>query len=92
MAPFNNANVKKWNGVNSLGGMAATGMWPTPVATDGSKMPSGSLSRAVRPDLEFSKRKNGRKSFIPTPAVQDGKGAGRRGGKPGHAQAKALDG
>jgi len=27
-----NANVKKWGGVNSLGGMAATGMWPTPKA------------------------------------------------------------
>ena len=24
--------MKKWNGVNSLGGMAATGMWPTPSA------------------------------------------------------------
>ena len=29
-----NANVKKWGGVNSLGGMAATGMWPTPQASD----------------------------------------------------------
>tara|TARA_Y100000593_G_C4216500_1_gene289488 strand:- start:75 stop:635 length:561 start_codon:yes stop_codon:yes gene_type:complete len=29
-----NANVKKWNGVNSLGGMAATGMWPTPTTRD----------------------------------------------------------
>tara|TARA_R100000458_G_C8142837_1_gene153325 strand:- start:221 stop:610 length:390 start_codon:yes stop_codon:yes gene_type:complete len=29
-----NANVKKWGGLNSLGGMAATGMWPTPSAAD----------------------------------------------------------
>ena len=25
-----NANVKKWGGINSLGGMAETGQWPTP--------------------------------------------------------------
>ena len=29
-----NANVKKWGGINSLGGMAATGLWPTPSAAD----------------------------------------------------------
>jgi hypothetical protein len=29
-----NGNVKKWGGVNSLGGMAATGLWPTPNARD----------------------------------------------------------
>ena len=28
--PNRGANVKKWGGVNSLGAMAHTGMWPTP--------------------------------------------------------------
>ena len=29
-----NGNVRKWGGVNSLGGMAETGMWPTPKSRD----------------------------------------------------------
>jgi len=29
-----NGNIKKWGGINSLGGMAATGYWPTPQAGD----------------------------------------------------------
>ena len=37
-----NANVKKWGGVNSLGGMAATAMWPTPQTTG---LDGGSNSR-----------------------------------------------
>ena len=32
-------------------------MWPTPVASDAKKLSSGSLSRAVRPDLKFCYRK-----------------------------------
>ena len=42
-------------------------MWPTPVATDATKCPSESLSRAVRPDLVFS--------YWPTPAARDYKEA-----------------
>lgn len=38
--------------------------WPTPIATDAKKMPSKSLSRAVRPDLKFSHRHNGKKTFF----------------------------
>jgi hypothetical protein len=29
-----NGNVKKYGGINSLGGMAATGMWPTPTTQE----------------------------------------------------------
>jgi hypothetical protein len=53
-----NANVKKWGGVNSLGGMAATGMWPTPTTSNakgaskkryaGSPHYRGNLDEAVR--------------------------------------------
>ena len=39
-------------------------MWPTPIATEATKCPSESLSRAVRPDLRFS--------FWPTPAASAG--------------------
>ena len=45
----------------------AVKMWPTPVATDATKCPSESLSRAVRPDLVFS--------YWPTPAARDCKEA-----------------
>ena len=49
--------------------------WPTPVATDAIKMPSGSLSRAVRPDLQQSFRKGRTAEIVPTAAASDGKGA-----------------
>jgi hypothetical protein len=32
-----NANTKQWGGVNSLGGMAVTGKWPTPTARLGAQ-------------------------------------------------------
>jgi len=41
-----NANVKKWGGINSLGGMAATGKWPTPTMQDAEN--NGSQSQMKR--------------------------------------------
>lgn len=54
-------------------------IWPTPVANDGNKMPSGSLARAVRPELQQSFRKNEarreRLKNVPTPLASDSKGS-----------------
>lgn len=51
--------------------------WPTPIASEAEKMSSGTLSRAVRPDLVFSMRKNGPETF-PTPASSNAKGCPKK--------------
>ena len=71
-----NANTKQWGGVNSLSGMAATGMWPTPTVHGNhnrkglSKNSGDGLSTAVK--------------MWPTPTRSDGMGgpgsSGRDGG------------
>ena len=48
-------------------------MWPTPLASDGKKDPSGSLSRAVRPDLPFSFRTGQRDKVWSTPTAHNAK-------------------
>lgn len=52
-------------------GHQAKHLWPTPIATDGSKTPSGSLSRAVRPELRWSFRKGQKEKKWPTPLASD---------------------
>ncbi len=54
------------------------GAWPTPLATDASKNPSNSLSRAVNPSLDFSFRK-GRSKTWPTPRASSAHGPGIHG-------------
>lgn len=50
--------------------MAEHGMWPTPLAGDGEKMSSGSLARAVRPELPW--RYDGReRPMFPTPRAKE---------------------
>ena len=52
-----NANVKKWGGINSLVGMAATGMWPTPTANeDAAGTPNGKMQKMLgnHPDVRNS--------------------------------------
>jgi hypothetical protein len=46
-------------------------MWPTPLATDGSKCPSGSLARAVNPALRATFRNKEEGRNWPTPAARD---------------------
>ncbi len=45
--------------------------WPTPLATDGSKCPSGSLARAVNPALQATFRNKEEGRNWPTPAARD---------------------
>jgi hypothetical protein len=48
-----------------------SGLWPTPLATDGSKCPSGSLARAVNPALQATFRNKVEGRNWPTPAARD---------------------
>jgi len=52
-----NANVKKWGGVNSLGGMAATAMWPK--QTPSGNWPTPTCADAFTDKLKSSQQKEG---------------------------------
>jgi len=68
--PQSNANTKRWGGVNSLGQMAKTGMFPTPAASTYGSNQGGARGRVgpVRHSLEGMARKN----LWPTPKVARG--------------------
>ena len=78
-----NANVKKWGGVNSLGGMAATGMWPTPKSVQMWRTPTAHewkntghstqihLSDQVRPMQVKNPKKIAAMGLWPTPQAGD---------------------
>jgi len=67
--PQSNANTKRWGGVNSLGQMAKTGLFPTPTATSYGTGNNYEVNEgqpaAHRPSLETMARK----SVWPTPTV-----------------------
>jgi hypothetical protein len=54
-----------------------SGSWPTPIATDGEKCPSASLSRAVNPSLKASYRNRQEGMMWPTVRSTDGERGGR---------------
>ena len=66
--PQSGGNVKKWHGVNSLGAMAKTGMWPTPAARDWRDGRNQSCWGNSRPLNEVVK-------MWPTPNQRDYKGS-----------------
>ena len=49
--PNKNANTTRWQGVNSLGQMAKTGMWPTPRTSSGGGNKSIGVNAPYRPAL-----------------------------------------
>lgn len=69
-----NANVRKWGGVNSLGGMAETGLWPTPNAAE-------DQAEKYTPETSYKHFKEGRqvhlsqcvrdKRMFPTPNASE---------------------
>ena len=52
-------------------------MLPTPIASESEKMSSGTLSRAVRPDLQFRISSWSREMW-PTPSASNAKGASKK--------------
>jgi hypothetical protein len=73
-------NVKKWNGVNSLAGMARTGMWPTPTTQDAKNNGGPSQWERNSDPLNVAVQR-----MWPTPTSADGMGgpgnSGRDGGE-----------
>lgn len=65
---------------------SAVHRWPTPVATEATKNPSDSLSRAVSPDLQFSFRSKEEGRTFPTPTASQ-----HKGWSPGHNRAETND-
>ena len=59
------------DGKSSNRGLAAQVMWPTPMATDGTKCPSASLPRAVNPELRATFRNKAEGLRWPTPTARD---------------------
>ena len=74
-----NANVKKWGGVNSLGGMAATGMWPTPRAANPGSRPNGKGGKILSEEVAIAEGLRERGQTFATPKSRDWKGQSQRG-------------
>jgi hypothetical protein len=74
-----NANVKKWGGVNSLGGMAATGMWPTPRAANPGSRPNGKGGKILAEEVAIAEGLRERGQTFATPKSRDWKGQSQRG-------------
>ena len=66
-------NVKKWGGINFLGGMAAAGWWPTVTRADGGGGP-GHSGRKGGYNLRTEVQQLEDKRTFPTPCASDYKG------------------
>lgn len=67
--------------LTAVANFSETGFWPTPIATDGSKCPTGSLAKVVESGHKYL-NKNGtpiahKKHMFSTPTASDSKGAPR---------------